>query len=412
MISRGSLILALVTMMTLNSYAQTVPSPTPLSDAEIDRVCNESMKKFGDPKYANDEKVVLCQQMEYGKQSASLSRTQGAIKIPVSAICIAATLFCYGVLTAAIGSALAPVCGISIAASSIGDEIGNSALNDKLKKEAQGVNYAGLATGAVSGIAGGFAAGAATAAGGASGLDCLTIAVPAAGVTAEVFMRYDQANTMDKTSSDARDGLRAVTNIPGSFNTDPFRIQGDQDANYKDDYADKMLDSYPPETLAKIEELTGMKMADVANYNGDPNALMEKMMANMGVPPEGIAQGMKEVKKIADANGYKAENLASANSSGLGFGTSSNDSLSIRGSAGTSSAAGNSGLAFRDPASMTADQIEKDRFHDIFLRVSQRYDKKKIKDLAALPWASKKNQFANKSKLQGRTPSSEKLRFN
>lgn len=423
MISRGSAFLLLVTLLTPHSFAQ-VPAPTPAANIDTDKVCKDARKQDqqnkNNPKYAQSDINTMCASIRAAEMGAKNTKTQANLKIPVVAICTTATIACYSAWGAAVGQALSIGCGVGALGTNVAAGIQDNNMAKDLGQESAGFDYVGTATGAASlamGAISGAGAGASGAGAGAGNAvkNCGTITLATVTEAATMAMKYDTANKMKDSASELKKGLKTLAGMGGAVDTKPFTMGDDKDADFKDDDLEKdPLADFPPDAKEKIEELTGMKLADIANYDGNPHDLMQDLMSKMGVPPDMMGEAMAQIEKAEGANASLVASIGKESNDSVGaggMGSSSNGVFGSRGLASTS--ATTSSTAFRDPASMTAEELEKDRFHDIFLRITQRYNKKKMKDLAELPWSAKSNLFANpKNKLTGKTGSPQKLRFN
>lgn len=388
------------------AWAQA-PMPSPsfsaVPAANIKKVCAEAKKTAGNPdnpSYAPSEIAIKCTEIEMSKVAADTSKRLRNMKIPIVATCGVAAGLCYAGVTAAAGQVAAIACSALGVGSQVYEGMATDRMAEKMGQESAGLNIEGAAGSSVAAgkeiqeITKSFKA-AKDAGGKVAKGTCATIGISTLLESAAMTKHgMDYSDKSNKWSEAKRKLGAFAAGGAGEVKFD----KSDQDYKYDEsddsmnDWSDDVapLADFPPEAIQQFEELSGMKMEDVANYNGDPNALVEELMKKMGAPEAAVAQIMEQLNKSGPLSTDPMAEDGTQVASGYGSGSEYGSNGLMKG--------GKSGLSEtdfkprgRDLANYTPKDYETDKAHNIFQRVTIRYGKK-VPHLEKLSWSNKFNR--------------------
>lgn len=406
----------------------------PAAPLDVDKICAEARKQDkankNNPQYAQSEIGSMCAEIEASNKSGRLSKKMANMKIPIVSMCTMAAGICAsgkadtsGTLQK-LGKNMAGLCGGMENASGVIESAMEYKLSQTLNKEAKSFDYVTAAQsaykmkGSVTDMAGAFESGTINKNDAAPGEDpdpkgnkaanCGSIGETALIQSAEMATHLQTANQFKESEAKRKLELATLAKMGGTVEREYYQAE-DEDSSYKPDeeVADDDFPHYPPELENAFEELTGMDMDDIMNYDGNPQDLASSILSNLGANPADIASAMS----MAGAGGEggagsagKGGALADGSSSSSSKMTATNDTLEIPsmddllkklGGANREPAdVKSSTVKAKDIAKMTPSEFEKDTKHNIFERVSLRYSRQ-ISQIEKLPWVSKLNTLAN-----------------
>lgn len=404
----------LTILLAGQSYAQgQQPAPQP-SPVDVDKVCADASRKSSSD--LSDQSGILdaCQAAHAAKISAEAASLEATVRLIPAYACASSAALCLSGIFTGPGEAYSWVCaGTSLAASTF-EKIKEGTIAGTLANDIKSKNYVGASFSAldmannikdiVSLVKGAPK----------TGPGCTLAIIGAVTEIGTVATNYYTAGTLRDAEQQSRDMVRQLAGLSSIGDINDFKDIKDRDGE-KLDPPDLKLD---PELEAKLEELTGMSSKDLMNYQGDPVDLLNKLLEKAGAPPQALEIAKKLYAKGVGPNGAyiasrgrrTAESFDALGTSGYGSGGDGFEGG--RGLAGAKKFKGDGSRLFKDPRLMTPEELELDRYHDIFLRVTRRYEAKAPTELELLPWALKANQFANSKSKGARSPGgADKLRF-
>ncbi|MCM0607237.1 MAG: hypothetical protein KA715_14200 [Xanthomonadaceae bacterium] len=421
-------------LITFSTLADPAPAPSG-APPDIQKICakarSEDEANKNNPQYQRSEVNEKCAQIYASKLSSRTSKVLGNMKTPIIAMCGVASGICIAgkadTKIKAIGERLAGVCGTMGGVSSIAESVATHQLEEKISGERSVYDLKSSAEGAV-GIAGdgkhmraNFAEGQNN-----SGVQlndkgeeiprnakqekrqaCGTIAKEVLMQGAEMANHYQTMNKMEEMENKQKlELLNLITQNGGDFNTENYQSEHDADADLPHMEEPSLnLPEFPPELAGPFEELSGMRMDDVLANGGNPNDMMGAMMNGLGLPSSDLAAALAAASNLPATPGTGD---ADTKSSAL---SASNETYSIpsmedllKGLLPNREPADQKGstLKAKDISKMTASEFEKDTKHNIFARVSLRYNKKDT-HLERLPWVGKFNIGANPKPIDALT---------
>ena len=422
----------LMILITLNAWTQGTPTPTPSGPppVDIDAVCAKARAQdaanANNPAYAQSDVSAQCAEINASKKGSKLENRLGKLRIVSTTTCGVATGICMignaNPKIKKVGKTLAKVCGgMGFTLGTI-DTVAQGALNNELNKDNSAFNAMGLLNmgkDIYTGIGGIKDMGEAFTNGPKPGKDkngdkkpsCETIGEATLAETREMATHFDSSSSLAQARRDAEKELQKNVAQGGSVSTD-FNSNTDQDGNplvnaKEEDEGD--LPGFPEDLASEFEDATGMNVDDILNSDESPEDLTADIANALGLDAEAMKRSIASTGAVLPGSDSmtklppETDGTVAAGSM-RSIASNSNDTFKVPDLSGLfkkneeHSPAAKKDKNAKDFSKMTAAELEKDTKHNLFLRVSYRYEQEQTQ-LEKLLWASKLNAHLNPKPL-------------